>query len=288
MKFLTQMLILLVAAGSALSQDNLKARNEAFVRCNAVIRDREAKYKLCKDYLDKYPDDDYQHRETAEKFVRAFERAMSYAKALQAFALSKPGAWFVYEPDLKIELPNVDQTISVNSYKIKIDRSFKNADEEAMIKKAEAVYGAQFRYIDSMRSSPESWADRLPDEIAPLWGEVGNDNVMMTDVITASGIKYYYDLSISAREHRPFRNVFQMRGTSLKYTAAAKHYDEWEHANTKYHDVYVADLNLEWSSICGGLCGIGFTRNKLVVFDKKGNVIQMYLDAAVNRSFWES
>ncbi|PYS87193.1 MAG: hypothetical protein DMF70_01030 [Acidobacteria bacterium] len=288
MKFVTQMLIILVAAGSALSQDNLKARDEGFARCNALMRDREARYKLCKDYLEKYTDDDYKHRETAEKFVRAYERVMSYAKALQAFAISQPHVWFVYEPDLKIELPNVDQTLSLNSYKIKIDRSFKTVAEAAMLKKAEAVYGPQFRYIDAMRSSPEQWADNLPDEITPLWGSPGNDNVQVTDVITASGIKYYYGISISSRAHQQFRNVFQMMSTSLEYTASVKHYDEWEHAYTKYRDVYVADLNLEWKSICGGLCGIGFTRNKLVVFDKKGEVVELYLDAAMNRTLWES
>jgi len=286
MKFVTQMLIMLVAGGGVLSQDNLKARNEAFVRCNEVMRDREARYKLCEDYLEKYPDDDDQHRETAGKFVRAYERVMSYEKTLQIFALSQPKVWFIYEPDLKIELPNVDA--SQGSYKIKIDRSFKNAAEEAMLKKAEAVYGPQFGYIDAMRVSPESWADSLPDENAPLWGSPGNDNVQVTEVITASGIKYYYDLSISSREHRQFRNVFLMSNTGLKYSASLKHYDEWEHAYTKYRDVYVADLNLEWSSSCGGLCGVGFTRNKLVVFDKKGEVVEMYLDAGVNRSMWES
>lgn len=281
-------LLLLTLASGALAQtdDDLKARNEAFARCNQIARDREARYKLCQDYLGKYPTGDDQHRQTAEQFVRAYERAMSYAKALQAFALSKPGTWFVYEPDLKIDLPNVEQT--TGNYKIRIDRSFKNADEEAMIKKAEAVYGGQFRYIDSMRSLPESWGDDLPDEITPLWGMAGNDNVMMTDVITAGGVKYYYDLSISARAHQRFRNVFPMVSSSLTYNASVKHYDKWEHAYSKYNDVYVVDLNLEWGSSCGGLCGVGFTRNKLVVFDKKGDVIEMYLDAAVNRGFWVS
>ena len=285
----TWLVLVLVALSPAVlgqNQDDKKARDEAFSRCD-IQYNREVKYKICKEYLDKYPDD-YERREKVAKFVRAYDRAMSYATALQAFAISKPGTWFIYEPDLKIDLPNTKETLTINRYKIEIDRSFANTAEDAMIKKAEAIYGGQFRYIDSMRSMPESWADSLPDEIVPLWGSVGNDNVMVTDVITASGIKYYYDLSMSAREHQPFRNVFQMSSTSLKYTATSKHYAQWEHANTKYHDVYVVDLNLEWSSICGGLCGVGFTRNKLVVFDKKGNVIEMYLDAAVNRSMWES
>jgi hypothetical protein len=33
---------------------------------------------------------------------------------------------------------------------------------------------------------------------------------------------------------------------------------------------------------------MGFTRNKLVVLDAKGNVLAMYLDAPVNSQFWVS
>ena len=283
---LISMFLALAINAQAQTADDEKAASEAYSRCVTIQRDREATSKLCKAYLEKYTNDDYKHRQAAEKFVREYERAMAYAKALQAYALSQPGPWFIYEPDVKLELPNMKQT--VGEYKIQIERQFNNAGEEAMIRKAEAVYGGQFRYIDSMRSMPESWGGSLPDEIVPLWGMVGNDNVMMTDVITASGIKYYRDLSISARERRSFRNVFQMVSTSLKYSAVVKHYDEWEHAYAKYHDIYVADLNLEWSSTCGGLCGIGFTRNKLVVFDKNGKLIEMYLDAPVNQGFWVS
>jgi hypothetical protein len=204
--WLVIMVLTLVSGALAQTEDDLKARDEAFSRCNQISRDRETRYKLCKDTLSKYPTGDDQHRQTAETFVRAFERAMSYAKALQAFWLSKPGTWFVYEPDLKIDLPNVDQTLSVNRYKIRINRSFKSADEEAMIKKAEAVYGGQFRYIDSMRSVPESWGDNLPDEVAPLWGSVGRQR--HDDGRGRQRRQYYYDPSISARTST-HRNVFR-------------------------------------------------------------------------------
>jgi hypothetical protein len=275
------------AGASAQSADAGKARDESFSRCDTPQYSREARYKSCQEYLEKYPNDNAKRRERADKFVRGYEHVMSYAKALQAFAIAQPNVWFIYEPDLKIDLPKLVETVK-DSYKIEIKRSFENPAAEAMLRKAEAVYGPQFHYIDSMRSVPENWADTLPDEIAPQWGEVDNDNVMMTEVITASAVKYYYDLSISAREHRKFRNVFPMNSTSFKYNASVKHYDEWEHAATRYSDVYVADLNLEWGSACGGLCGIGFTRNKLVVFDKNSEVVRMYLDAAVNRTMWVS
>jgi hypothetical protein len=276
--------ILVAAPGYALAQIDAKARDEAYSRCTTFSRDTEATYKACKDYLDKFPNDDYQRSDTATKFIRAYDRAAAYASALQTYALSQPNTWFIYEPDLKIDLPNVDE--KQGSYSIKIQRSFKNAAESAMLRKAEAVYGPQSRYINSMRQSPVQWAESLPAEIAPLWGATGNDNVIDCDVITASAVRYYYDLSISSREHRQFRNVYPMVATGLTYNASIKHYDDWEHRTRKFHDVYVADLNLEWSSICGGLCGIGFTRNKLVVLDQRGEVLELFLDAAVNHQGW--
>ena len=276
--------ILVSATGSALAQADAKLRDQAYSRCTTFSRDTEATYKACKDYLDKYPNDDYERSETATKFIRAYERVTAYAHALQTYALSQPHAWSIYEADLKIDLPNVDE--KQGNYPIKIKRSFKDATEEAMLRKAEAVYGPQSRYLESMRQSPVQWAENLPAEITPLWGATGNDNVMDCEVITASAVRYYYDLSISSREHRQFRNVFPMIGTGLKYDASIKHYDDWEHLTRKFHDVYVADLNLEWSSVCGGLCGMGFTRNKLVVLDKRGEVLELFLDAAVNSQSW--
>jgi len=283
MRKIFALLVLCAAAGSALSQVDNKARDAAYSQCIAASPHAETKYKACQDYLDKYPADDYQHRDAAEKLVLAFERVTSYAKALQTFVLTQRNSWFVYEPDLKIDLPNIEEKKS--NYSIKIERLFNNASEAAMLKKAEAVYGPQSSYIGEMTRSPWSWADQLPDEITPLWGRESNDNVILCEVITASAVQYYYLLSLSAREHRRFRRVFLMVSTGLKYTASIKHYDEWEHHAVKYRDVYIADLNLEWSSICGGLCGIGFAANKLVVLDKQGNVVELFVE---NGRVWES
>lgn len=276
--------ILVIASGFALAQGDTKARDETYSRCTTFSRDTEATYKACKNYLDKYPNDDYQRSDTAAKFIRAYDRVTAYAQALQTHALSQRNTWFVYEADLKIDVPNADE--KQGNYSIKIQRSFKDENESAMLRKAEAVYGPQSRYIDAMRQSPLQWAEDLPAEIAPLWGARSNDNVMECEVITASAVRYYYDLSISSREHRQFRNVFPMVSTGFKYNASIKHYDDWEHLTRKFKDVYVADLNLEWSSICGGLCGVGFTRNKLVVLDKSGEVLELFLDADVNRQSW--
>src|ERR1051325_7152493 len=160
--------ILVIASGFALAQGDTKARDETYSRCTTFSRDTEATYKACKNYLDKYPNDDFQRSDTAAKFIRAYDRVTAYAQALQTHALSQRNTWFVYEADLKIDVPNADE--KQGNYSIKIQRSFKDENESAMLRKAEAVYGPQSRYIDAMRQSPLQWAEDLPAEIAPLWG----------------------------------------------------------------------------------------------------------------------
>ena len=39
---------------------------------------------------------------------------------------------------------------------------------------------------------------------------------------------------------------------------------------------------------CGSLCGSGFTRNKIVVMSPSGEILEMFLDDPVNRTFWMS
>ena len=72
------------------------------------------------------------------------------------------------------------------------------------------------------------------------------------------------------------------------YTGEIRWLNNYSHANYKFKDVYVADLTLQWGFDCGSLCGVGFTRNKVVVLDGQGKVLAMYLDAPVNNQSWVS
>ena len=45
------------------------------------------------------------------------------------------------------------------------------------------------------------------------------------------------------------------------------------------YPVLPGPFQLAWAFVCGGLCGMGFARNKLVELDGEGNVIAMYRDA---------
>jgi len=55
-----------------------------------------------------------------------------------------------------------------------------------------------------------------------------------------------------------------------------------------FKDVYVAEMILTWGQVCGGLCGYGFTRNKVVVLKADGEIVYVFLDDPVNSSSWVS
>jgi hypothetical protein len=279
--------VALLACTSALAQEKPPAKPDAYERCiHAMSYDRRSSYQLCKEYLQKYPDDDSERVQKVGKWIVAYDHALEYAKRLSSFSTSAGHDWFIYEPDIAIEIPEVVQ--NEEPYKIEIAYAFNSPLEASLLKKAEAVYGKQDNFISMIRQDPAGWAADLPAEVVPLWGSRGNDNVQVLDVITASAVRYYYDLSIAMREKRKFHEVFQMQATGLKYFGSIKHFENYEHAGRKFQNVYVADLNLTWSSICGGLCGIGFTRNKIVVFDSNGDLLDLFLDAQVNRGMWVS
>ncbi|HEY6769978.1 MAG TPA: hypothetical protein VI386_35005, partial [Candidatus Sulfotelmatobacter sp.] len=166
--------------------------------------------------------------------------------------------------------------------------SFANLTEEALLRKAEAVYSGPDEMIrDALRSSGGR-VDELLREMAPIWGEQGNDKIELTNVVTARAVRYYYDLTLAARKEPHLPTGVTALRTTLKYEAGIKYLDRYSHGKVAFDSVYVADLTLEWGFHCGGLCGMGFTRNKLVVLDSHGNVVAMYLDAPINSESWVS
>lgn len=214
---------------------------------------------------------------------------------LQGLTTDQKAAWLVYEPDMTIQLPQTSE--KKGPYKIEISRSFGGSKEEGMLREAEAVYSSPskmvedvFRFLDDRE--PDGKGNERTREMAPLWGMRGNDEIESTQIVTARAVRYYYDLTLAVRHNPHLPSGFDAVNTDLKYTAAIKHFDHYSHNHNhkedRFENVYVADLTPKWGFGCGVLCGMGFTRNKLVVLGDKGEVIAMYLDAPENSNSWVS
>lgn len=109
-------------------------------------------------------------------------------------------------------------------------------------------------------------------------------------LVTTEAVLYYYNISHALRnkEGKLKENSFTFLSSSLKYEASLKKMDLYERGDRRFSNVYVANMTLTWTQVCGSLCGSGFTRNKIVVMSPSGEILEMFLDDPVNRSSWVS
>lgn len=287
MKALLPITSLVCAAVSiwASDQNNPERPRDLYSACvagiKAAVPDAE---KPCTEYLSAAGSEDGEKNriQYVQNWLAKYSEVRAYVQFLSSLTSDPKAAWLVYEPDLSIDLPETSDTNG--PFKIQIARSFANRWEETLLSKAEAVYLGPTAMIHDLLSARLCDAD-LRKEKAAVWGACGNDNIEMTRVVTARAVRYYYDLALLAQKNPHLPSGFTAQALSVEYGAAIKLLPEYHHAQDVFHDVYVADLNLKWSFVCGGLCGVGFTRNKVVVLDQQGNILAMYLDSPVNNTF---
>lgn len=204
-----------------------------------------------------------------------------FVRYLKSLSSDEKARFVVYQPDLTIELPQADRRTLTG--KLKIARSYGNPAEETMLRKAQAVYPAPPEMIHQLFWMWRGWpSGKLNDTLEPLWGVPGDDEIMETNTVTARAVRYYYDVVLAAEKDRKMPSGVEVKATTLDYQAAIHYLDRYKHGEDSYEGVYVANLDLMWGFRCGALCGMGFTRNKIVVLDRNGEVIALYLDAPVN------
>lgn len=287
--------IIFNAPGRAAAQDNQQAARELYRQCTSGMRTTpQDVYEFCKEYLRKYPGDDQRLVQYVTTWVTAYDLMLPYMMSVRAIDLSgSTRPWFIYEPDLDLEIPQVVEKGSAHT--VEIVRRFDGRKEDALLRKAEAVYPSADSMVAKVAGAPTFFAQYAPLESEPLWWNSAHSGIRETYVVTASAIRYYYDLSQELRRDHMFvtnfrlePTTFRMGSTSLKYIALINHHAQYTRGQEKFRDVYVAELNLEWSQICGGLCGAGYKRNKVVVIDAAGNVLRLFLDAPENRGTWLS
>jgi hypothetical protein len=292
---MTQFLViamLLLASGSALAQETNQTPHTAYALCTEHIeKDPQKAYEYCNDYLNKYPDDNPKLIEFAGRFVAAHKRIAQYRQSvpLDQFAEVTPG-WAVYRPALSATITSADSRDA--KYPILIKREYGSPEEERLLAKAESVYENPETSAGRLLKNWGRFADKnaaIPDGEPKWWsGEV--DTILGTDVVTTESVLYYYNISQAFRINSGVikANTFTFLRSSLKYEASIKKVDAYERAGKSFTNVYVANMTLTWAQVCGGLCGFGFTRNKIVVMSPNGEILGMFLDDPVNRRSWVS
>jgi hypothetical protein len=276
-------LILAGALGtSAVAQDQAPSANDTYDLWLYKIKNGpEQTYGPCREYLERmHPRDG----DVIDSWVADYEKAIPYMQYLKDLAPDGNAPWLVYEPDEKINLP--ETPLSDGRFKVEISRVSSNPNEEKMLRTAEAVYLGPSNMVAQVCRSFQYWAQQPLGWMEPIWGMLGNDNIEQTSVVTAKAVRYYYDLSLAERVDPRLPTGFTAENSELEYKASIQHFEQYSHSGHDFTNVNVANLTLQWSFSCGGLCGMGFTRNKLVVLDDAGNVVALFLDAPENSSSW--
>jgi hypothetical protein len=292
MKYFLIAAILLGTGVATSAQEDVSAKHAAYYRCAGLIeKDPHNAYESCTAYLEKYPNDDKQLTEYAGKFVKAYKKISEYVKSISMNDFSEQTTnWAVYNPHLLATI-STEETRDPH-YRILIKREYASPEEERLLAKAESVYKnpqtvepellRQWRYLAEDYSI-------LP-EGEPKWWTGRSDGTFATELVTTGAVLYYYNLSQDFRINagRLKDGSFQFISSTLKYESSIKKMDVYERAGRSFSDVYVANMTLTWGQVCGGLCGSGFTRNKIVVMNTSGEILEMFLDDPVNRSSWVS
>jgi hypothetical protein len=292
MKILIILVFSLVPVCAISAQEDVTAKHAAYYLCIDNIETEPYKaYGYCSDYLKKYPDDDKRLTQFAGMFVTAFEKVARYVKSVPVtdFTEVAPG-WAVYKPGLSKTMPILND--EKGTYKISISRDYGSLDEEKLLNKAESLYknpetvGREL--LKTWRHLSQEHA-ALPDGEPKWWGGTF-DTIQQTELVTTEAVLYYYDTVMLMRNNggKIMENSFVFGSANLKYAAAIKKMDVYTRSGKTFKNVYVADLTLTWAQVCGGLCGAGFTRNKIVVLGMKGEILEMFLDDPVNNSNWVS
>ena len=261
--------------------------DDLYDTCAATIRTNPGEaYAPCRQYLEQAPVYETTRIQNVNEWMANYQKVEPYVEFLKGLNNDPNARWSVYLPDMNVDLPETSEM--EGNFKIHIARSFADANGEAMLRKAEAVYDSPANMITNVLRNVRYWAANPPKEMVPIWGHTGNDDIEMANIVTARAVRYFYDLSRRERSDPRLPTGFAAVQSIMKYDASIKHADHYVHSKDAFDNVYVADMNLEWSFTCGGLCGVGFTRNKIVILDARGNVVALYLDAPVNSQFWVS
>jgi hypothetical protein len=276
---------------SGQSAEDIPAKHASYFRCiNNIEAEPVRAYQFCTSYLKTYPNDDQRLTEFAGRFVSAYEKIDRYLRSISEADFIDGNDWSVFKPDLSEVIPVISETD--DAHKIEISRLYNSPEEERLLSRAEAVYRPrkplnielfkQWKYIGEP-------GFQFPDG-EPRWWSGKPDGILATEIVTVRAVRYYIDVSRRMRSERDELKEagFRYSSSGLKYVASIDRLPRYEHGGKTFSDVYVATMTLAWGEVCGSLCGSGFTRKKVVVLDKSGEILALFLDDPENGRSWIS
>ena len=168
---------------------------------------------------------------------------------------------------------------------MEVVRSFNSAWENALLRRAEAIYPVRRKtYCDERPSAGSDGA--AP---APAWACGAIGGLRQAGVASSGALQYYLDWTSAASDPaRPVHESVRFDQSSLVYLAGISYRERIQIGDQTYRRVYVAEVNLGWSMRPRAGKAAGFMLNKLVIFNGDGSVAAMFHDHPINGAVRES
>jgi len=212
-------------------------------------------------------------------FLMVFLFLATYCFAQRKENEYKKVEWEFSDKDFSLNLK--EEQIKKGKHTFETSRRFSSKTESLLIKKAESLYP---KTAESESRSPTSDKDVYKEKIfsptpeeKPFWSTSYFDGVKIAGVVSLRAISYYQDLTAAYRKNQRPTSI-NMSETSFSYSASVKFYDKYEIADQKFENVNVVLMKLSWSQFCGNLCAMGFSREKIAVFDKNNEPVGLFLN----------
>lgn len=163
-----------------------------------------------------------------------------------------------------------------------IERTFANDFEATLIDKAEAYYPPR----DSVVNAARSWVE-VPE--TKYWYYDGFDGVYIPYAITIDAINYYEGL-IDTYNASPDDAFFIV--ANFTYKAEVEFFDSYSSPERnsdgvaidvkEFTSVYVVTMELSWDDYCGSLCAAWIKKERIVVFNQAGEILDVFLDGKIS------
>jgi hypothetical protein len=135
--------------------------------------------------------------------------------------------------------------------------------------------------FESILRDLQPWYPELPPnpENEEIWWFASFDGVRIPYALTRASVAYYLRLTEAFRTG-DFDSVgtFPMQSSSVEYTATINRRPDFVYEGNHFEDVYVVEMDLSWSDVCGNLCGLWFSKKRVVVLSLDGNLRAVFGD----------
>jgi len=100
------------------------------------------------------------------------------------------------------------------------------------------------------------------------------DGIPVPWAITTEAINFFETYAADFRDSNPRPHT----SVRYSYTAGISREESYEIEGVSFSDVYVVTMRMDWYYVCGGLCGLFFDKDRIVIFSPGGDVLRIVGD----------